>query len=196
MKKTFCVVACIANKSHTLVQANFRRFQWRHASSKRIIYDKAQKFREYETALKLMVGGSLCLFGGWVRELKHWRCTSSRGAELKKSLLPHSQELRVSREFFSRVLTSDLHLYICLIQIKNKLMEVDLEKRVTTCEWFCNIKWFRERLISWNCDDQWASHSLDMKDPDIYCEGLSRTMCITTNLKRCGSGPNIGIFHC
>ena len=50
-----------------------------------------------------------------------------------------SQELGMTRESLRRVLTSDLHLYPYKIQIKQKLTDADKEKRVTMCEWFCNV---------------------------------------------------------
>jgi hypothetical protein len=34
---------------------------------------------------------------------------------------------------------SFLHLYPYKIQIKQKLTDADKEKRVTMCEWFCNV---------------------------------------------------------
>ena len=37
-----------------------------------------------------------------------------------------------------RVLKFDLNLYPYKIQIKQKLTHVDIDKRVTMCEWFCD----------------------------------------------------------
>ena len=42
------------------------------------------------------------------------------------------------RESLRRILKSDLHLYPYQIQIKQKLTEADLAKRVAICEWFCD----------------------------------------------------------
>ena len=50
-----------------------------------------------------------------------------------------SQELGMTRESLRRVLTSDLNLYPYKIRIKQKLIDADKEKRVTMCEWFCNV---------------------------------------------------------
>ena len=62
----------------------------------------------------------------------------SAGRSPKKSLGRRSQLLGISRESLRRVLKEDLHLYPYKIQIKQKLTEVDIEKRVTMCEWFCD----------------------------------------------------------
>jgi hypothetical protein len=41
--------------------------------------------------------------------------------------------------FSLSALVSFLHLYSYKIQIKQKLTDADKEKRVTMCEWFCNV---------------------------------------------------------
>ena len=64
---------------------------------------------------------------------------NSVGRSPKKSMRRHSQELRMTRKSLRRVLTSDLHLYAYKIQIKQQLTDADKEKRVTMCEWFCNV---------------------------------------------------------
>ena len=64
---------------------------------------------------------------------------NSVGRSSKKSVLRCSQELEMTRESLWRVLTSDLHLYAYKIQIKQQLTDADKEKRVTMCEWFCNV---------------------------------------------------------
>ena len=49
-EKTFCVEAYFANKSHTVMQTNFRReFRCRNAPSKSRIFDRVKKFREHGT---------------------------------------------------------------------------------------------------------------------------------------------------
>ena len=61
----------------------------------------------------------------------------SVGRTPKKSLRRRSQLLGISRESLRRVL-KDLHFYPYKIQTKQKLTDVDMEKRVIICEWFCN----------------------------------------------------------
>lgn len=64
---------------------------------------------------------------------------NSVGRSPKKSVRRRSQELVMTRESLRRVLTSDLHLYAYKIQVKQQLTDADKEKRVTMCEWFCNV---------------------------------------------------------
>ena len=52
----------------------------------------------------------------------------------------------MTRESVRRVLTSDLHLY----PYKQKLTDADKEKRVTMCEWFCNVL---ENDVIWFSDE-------------------------------------------
>jgi hypothetical protein len=40
-----------------------------------------------------------------------------------------------------------LHLYPYKIQIKQKLTDAEKEKRVTMCEWFCNVLENDENLL-------------------------------------------------
>ena len=64
-EKTFCVEAYFANKSYTVVKANFRRkFQCRHASPKSRIFDWVQKFREYGTVQNLNSKGLRDIYSG------------------------------------------------------------------------------------------------------------------------------------
>ena len=58
----------------------------------------------------------------------------SVGRSLKKSLKRRNQLLGISRGSLRRVLKENLYLYSYKIQIKQKLTEVDTEKRVTMCE--------------------------------------------------------------
>ena len=50
-----------------------------------------------------------------------------------------SQELGMTRELLRRVLTSDLHLHAYKIQVKQQLTDADKKKRLTMCEWICNV---------------------------------------------------------
>jgi len=63
----------------------------------------------------------------------------SVGRSPRKSVCRRSQELGMTRESLRRVLTYDLNLYPYRIQIKHKLTNADKKKRVTMCEWFCNV---------------------------------------------------------
>ena len=63
---------------------------------------------------------------------------NSVGHSPKKSLRRRSRELGISRESLRRVLKAGVHLYPYQIQIKQKLTEADMAKRVTMCEWFCD----------------------------------------------------------
>ena len=60
------------------------------------------------------------------------------GRSPKKWFRRRCQELEISRESLWRVLKSDFHLYPYQIQIKQKLTESDMVKRVAMCEWFCD----------------------------------------------------------
>ena len=64
-EKAFCVEAYFANKSYTVVQANFwRQFQCHHAPSKSRIFDWVQKFREYGTVQNLNSKGLRDTYSG------------------------------------------------------------------------------------------------------------------------------------
>ena len=127
------VEAYFANKSYTVVQANFRRQFWCHnAPSKSRIFDWVQKCREYGTVQNLNSKGLRDTYSGWrlsARTLKNIDAVwDSLGWSPKKSLWWCSQELGISWESLRHVLKSDLHLYPYQIQIKQKLMEADMEK--------------------------------------------------------------------
>ena len=62
----------------------------------------------------------------------------SVGRSPKKSIRRRSQELGIPRESVRHVLKFDLNLYPYKIQIKQKLTQADIDKRVTMCEWFCD----------------------------------------------------------
>ena len=49
-----------------------------------------------------------------------------------------SRALGIPRESVRHVLKFDLNLYPYKIQIKQKLTQADIDKRVTMCEWFCD----------------------------------------------------------
>ena len=142
-EKAFCVEAYFAKNSYKVVQASFRRkFQCCHAPSKSRIFDWIQKFREYGTVQNLNSKGLRDTYSGRTvsartqRNIDAVRDSVSRSP--KKSLRRRSQLLGMSRESLRRVLKKDLHLYPYHIQIKQKLTEVDMKKRVTMCEWFCD----------------------------------------------------------
>ena len=136
--------AYFANKSYTVVQANFRReFLCRNAPSKSRNFEWVKKFREHGTLQNLNSKGITDTYSGrkvsarTVRNIDAVR--NSVGHSPKKSLRRRSQELGISRESLRRVLKADLlHLYPYQFQIKQKLTEADMAKRVTMCEWFCD----------------------------------------------------------
>ena len=142
-EKTFCVEAYFANKSYMVVQANFRsEFRRRNAPSKSRIFDWVKKFREHGTVQNFNSKGITDTHSGWRvsarREKNINEVGKSVGWSPKKSLWRCSQELGISREPLRRVLKSDLYLYPNQIQIKQKLTEPDMAKRVAMCEWFCD----------------------------------------------------------
>ena len=138
-EKTFCVEAYFANKSYTVVKANFRReLRCRNALSKSRIFDWVKKFREHGTVQNFNSKGITDTHSVWRVSAGTERNTKgvrkSVGQSPKKSLRRHSQELGISRESLRRVLKSDLHLYPYQIQIKQKLTEADIVKCVAMCE--------------------------------------------------------------
>ena len=138
-EKTFCLEAYFDNKSYTVVQANFR---CRQALSKSSIFDWVQKFREHGTVQNLNSKGLRDTYSGRSASARTERnidaVQDSVGRSPKKSLRRRSQELGISRESLRRILKSDLNLYPYQIQIKQKLTQADMEKRVTMCRWFCD----------------------------------------------------------
>ena len=141
-EKTFCLEAYFANKSYTVVQANFRRhFRCHQAPSKSSIFDWVQKFREHGTVQNLNSKGLRDTYSGRrvsARTERNIDAVQDSGRSPKKSLRRRSQELGISRESLRRILKSDLNLYPYQIQIKQKLTQADMEKRVTMCRWFCD----------------------------------------------------------
>ena len=64
-QKTFCVETCFANKSYTVMQANFRReFQCRNAPSKSRIFEWVKKFIEHSTVQNLNSKGITDTYSG------------------------------------------------------------------------------------------------------------------------------------
>ena len=139
----FCVEAYFACNSYKVVQQSFqRKFQCRHAPSKSRIFGWMQKFREYETVQNLNSKSVRDTYSGRPASARTQRnidaVQDSVDRSPKKSLRRRSQLLGISRESLRRVLKENLHLYPYKIQIHQKLTEVDMEKRVTICEWFCD----------------------------------------------------------
>ena len=102
-EKTFCVEAYFANKSYTVVQANFRReFRCRNAPSKSRIFDWVKKFREHGTVQDSNSKGITDTpFGRRVNARTERNINEVRksvGWSPKKSLRRRSQELGISRE--------------------------------------------------------------------------------------------------
>ena len=142
-EKTFCVEAYFANKSYTVVQANFRReFRCQNSPSKSRIFNWDMKFREHGTVQNFNSKGIMDTHSSRRVSTRTERninvVRKSVGWSPKKLLQRRSQELGISREFLRRVLKSDLHLYPYQIQIKQKLTEADMAKHVAMCECFCD----------------------------------------------------------
>ena len=157
-EKTFCVEAYFANKSYTVMQANFwREFRCRNAPSKIKIFDWVKKFREHGTVQNSNSKGITDAHSGRrvcariERNINEVQKSVIRSP--KKSLRQRSQELGISWESLRRVLKSDLHLYPYQIQIKQKLTEDDMAKPVAMCKWFCDTiednLLFRSYLVLW-----------------------------------------------
>ena len=150
-EKAFCVEAYFTNKSYTVVQANFwRQFWCHHAQSKSRIFDWVQKFREYGTVQNLNSEDLRDTYSGRRVSARTERnidaVQDSVGWSPKKSLWWCSQELGISWESLRHVLKSDLHLYPYQIQIKQKLMEADMEKCITA-EAIWSIFWKKTWLL-------------------------------------------------
>ena len=127
----FCqqIIHCSASKFSETVLCH-------HAPSKSRIFDWVQKFREYGTVQNLNSKGLRDTYSGQRVSARTERnidaVRDSVGWSPKKSLQQCSrQELGISWESLRHVLKSDLHLYPYQIQIKQKLMEADMEKPIT-----------------------------------------------------------------
>ena len=143
-QKTFSVEQYFATKSYQSVQIQFRkRFHCRNFPSKSTIVRWVMKFREHETVVDLCSKATGGTYSGRKKSARTEEniaaVRNSVGRSPKKSVRRRSQELRMTRESLRRVLMSDLHLYAYKIQIKQQLTDADKEKRVTMCEWFCNV---------------------------------------------------------
>ena len=140
-KKTFCVETYFETKSFCAVQRRFRqRFQWCHYPDKHLIHRWAQKFREHGT-VNLNAKGKRDTYSGRPRITRSQEnidaIRDSIGRSPRKLLRRRSQELGINRESIRRILVKDLQLYPSKIQIKHKLTQTDMEKRVAICRWFC-----------------------------------------------------------
>ena len=133
-----------ATKSYQSVQFQFRkRFHCRNFPSKSTIVRSVTKFREHGTVVDLCSKDTGETYSGRKKSARTEEniaaVRNSVGRSPKKSVRRCSQELGMTRESLRRVLTSDLHLYAYKIQIKQQLTDADREKRITMCEWFCNV---------------------------------------------------------
>ena len=142
-EKTFCVETYFETKSFCAVQRRFRlEFQCRHYPGKRLIHRWAQKFREHWTSLNLNAKGKRDTYSGRPQSARSLEnidaIRDSVGRSPRKSLRRRSQELSINREFIRRILVKDLQLCPYKIQIKHKLTQADMEKRVVMCRWFCD----------------------------------------------------------
>ena len=112
------------------------------SSIKNSIFVWVQKFREHGTVQNLNSKGlrdTYCSRRVSARPERNIDAVrDSVGRSPKNSLRRRSQELGISPESLRRILKSDLNLYPYQIQIKQKLTQADMEKRVTMCRWFCD----------------------------------------------------------
>ena len=85
--------------------------------------------------LILKASPTLVPVGGRCKDSKKHQCSADLSwTDPKKLLRRRGQELGIFRKSLRRVLKSDLHLY----QVKQKLAEADMAKRVTMCKWCCD----------------------------------------------------------
>ncbi len=158
-EKTFSVEAYLETKSVTTAQARFRKeYKSRHYPCKSIILKWTQKFRKKGTVLNLNSKSV-------DRDTHSGRPASARTPEKidavrdsvarspKKSLRRRSQDLGIPRESMRRILLKDLRLYPYRIQVKHKLTQADMDKRVVMCQWFCDEIEDNPDLL----DDVWFS---------------------------------------
>lgn len=143
-QKIFSLETYFATKSYQSVQIQFRkRFHCRNFPSKSTIVSWIKKSREHGTVVDLCSKATGGTYSGRKKSARTEEniaaVRDSVGRSPRKSVHRRSQELGMTRESLRRVLTSDLHLYPYKIQIKQKLTDADKEKRVTMCEWFCNV---------------------------------------------------------
>ena len=143
-QKTFSVEQYFATKSYQSVQIQFqKRFHCGNFPSKSMIVRWVTKFREHGTVVDLCSKATGGTYSGRKKSARTEEniaaVKNSVGRSPKKSVRRCSQELGMTRESLQCVLTSDLHLYAYKIQIKQQLTDADKEKRVTMCEWFCNM---------------------------------------------------------
>ena len=158
-QKIFSLETYFATKSYQSVQIQFRkRFHCRNFPSKSTIVSWVKKFREHGTVVDLCSKATGGTYSGRKKSARTEEniaaVRDSVGRSPRKSVRRRSQELGMTRESLRRVLTSDLHLYPYKIQIKQKLTDADKEKRVTMCEWFCNVLENDENFL----DNVWFSN--------------------------------------
>ena len=157
-EKTFCVETYFENKSFCAVQRRFRqKFQCRHYPDKSLVHRWAQKFREHGTALNLNVKGKRDTYSGQPKSARSQEnidaIRDSIGRSPRKSLRRRSQEFGINRESIRRILVKNLQLYLYRVQIKHKLTQADMEKRVAMCRWFCEMVDENPDIL----DDLWFS---------------------------------------
>ena len=143
-EKAFIVEAYFELKSIVEVKRHFRRhYNCRQCPTHRTIYQWVNKFRNHRTVLNLNAKKN-------GRQTHSGRPKTSRTPEntaavresvvrsSSKSVCRRNQELGLNRESVRRILITDLNLYPYRIQIKQKLTQEEMRKRVIMCEWFCD----------------------------------------------------------
>ena len=151
-RKNFLCRNLLWTKSFCAAQRRFRwKFQCRHYPDKRSVHRWAQKFREHRTALNLNAKDKRVTYSGRPKSARSQEnidgIRDSVVRSPRKSLRCHSQELGINRESIRRILVKDLQLYPYRIQIKHKLTQADMEKRVAMCAG--SVTRLMRTLISW-----------------------------------------------
>ena len=132
--KIFCVTTYLETISFKTVQVkSIGKFNFNYHTQKRQIYRWVYKSQATGSVNNLNKKAENPRSG---RKLTA-RCPEnvdmvrdSVGRSPKKSLRRRSQELGLSRASLQRILKNDFQLYLNRIQIKYKLMPVDMEKRL------------------------------------------------------------------
>lgn len=130
-------------KSIVAVRARFRqRYRCRDSPRHKCIYAWVKKFRAHGTISNLNAKGNRATHSGRPKTVRTpANIAAVRDSVVRsprKSIRRRSQELGLKKESVRKILIKDLHLYPYRIQIKHKLTDDDMRKRVTMCQWFCD----------------------------------------------------------
>lgn len=143
-EKTYAVEKYFKYESFVRVQRDFRtHFGYRNVPGKKIIHLWVKKFREYGTIYNLnSKNENRPTHSGRPKSVRIQanidQVRESVGRSPKKSLRRRSQELGIKMGSLRTILEEDLNLYPYRIQIKQKLTDQDMEKRVQMANWFAD----------------------------------------------------------